>query len=183
LTTRNETELVQLCLARKREGQYALYNKYSDAMYNICCRMIPRTNEAEEVMQDAFITIFNKIESYSYESTLGAWIKRIVINKCIDHLRLKKNLFIEIDEKTMDQPSVKEENLDINISILNNAIKALPDGYRTVFSLYALEGYDHEEIAHILNISEQTSKSQYHRAKEKLRNMIISSGDINRLYN
>jgi RNA polymerase sigma-70 factor (ECF subfamily) len=172
-----------MCLANQREGQYALYKKYSDAMYNICCRMIPRKNEAEEVLQDAFVVIFRKLDTFTFESTLGAWVKRIVINKCIDHLRMKKQSFIEIDDRTLEQPMIAEEPADINVVIINNAISSLPDGYRTVFTLYAMEGYDHEEIAHILNISEQTSKSQYHRAKEKLKQMIIASGDINRLYN
>jgi RNA polymerase sigma factor (sigma-70 family) len=179
----NEAELVQMCLANNREGQHYLYNKYCDAMYNICCRMISNSYQAEEVLQDAFLTVFNKIEKYTFESTLGAWIKRIVINKCIDHLRQRKMQFSELTDNEREVAETDEEGLDINVKILHKAIEALPDGYRTVFSLYAIEGYDHEEIAHILKISEQTSKSQYHRAKEKLKQMIKEGGDINKLYN
>ncbi len=145
--------------------------------------MIAKTDEAEEVLQDAFLTIFDKIDSFSFQSTLGAWIKRIVINKCIDHLRLKKIKWEEVNEQTTMIAEEEEPNADININIIQNAIDILPDGYRTIFTMYAIEGFDHEEIGQVLNISEQTSKSQYHRAKEKLKNIIISSGNINQIYN
>ncbi len=178
----SESELVQLCIEKKRHGQHSLYLKYSDAMFNICSRMIVNTVEAEEILQDAFITIFDKIDGFSFQSTLGAWIKRIVINKCIDHLRLKKQMWIELNDSVAAIPEVIEEKVEINAHIINDAISILPNGYRTVFTLYAIEGYDHEEIAQVLNISEQTSKSQYHRAKEKLKSTILSNGSINRLY-
>lgn len=179
----SESELVQLCINKKRHGQHALYQKYADAMYNICCRMIATTAEAEEVLQDAFLTIFDKIDSFSFQSTLGAWIKRIVINKCIDHLRLKKHSWTELNESIIAIPDNQVDIPNVNIKLINDVVTALPSGYRTVFTLYAIEGYDHEEIAQVLNISEQTSKSQYHRAKEKIKELIIKSGNINNLYN
>ncbi len=178
----SESELVQLCIERKRHGQQALYHKYSDAMYNLCCRMLSTTAEAEEILQDAFITIFDKIGTFSFQSTLGAWIKRIVVNKCIDHLRLKKNNWLELNDSVIAIPDTIDESVSINIHVINDAISTLPNGYRTVFSLYAIEGYDHEEIAQVLNISEQTSKSQYHRAKEKLKEIITSNGNLGKLY-
>jgi RNA polymerase sigma factor (sigma-70 family) len=179
----SENELVKQCINQSRSAQLALYQKYSDAMFNTCCRMLPVSSDAEETLQDAFVTIFEKIDTFSFQSTLGAWIKRIVVNKCIDQLRLKKQMWAELNEQMSSIPDQAEEPISVNMQVVNDAIIGLPDGYRTVFSLYAIEGYDHEEIAQILNISEQTSKSQYHRAKEKLKTTIASSGNINKLYN
>ncbi len=177
-----EKQLIDKCLAKDRQGQFELYKKYSDAMYNICRRMIVREEESQEVLQDAFITIFDKLQTYNYQSSLGAWIKRIVINKCIDHLRVKKELFFEMEESILNIPMMEEEPAHINVRIINDAISQLPSGFRTVFSLYAMEGYDHEEISQIMGISEQTSKSQYHRAKAKLKDLLSHKDNIDKLF-
>lgn len=177
-----EHELVAGCLAGSRMAQYRLYHKYADAMYNICCRITNDPEAASEVMQDAFIMVFQNIGSHSQQSTLGAWIKRIVINKCIDYMRLKKMVFQEVTENLDYAADAEEELPGINISLIKRAIASLPDGYRVVFTLYTLEGYDHSEIAQILNVSEQTSKSQYHRARVKMQEWLMKDENRHLLY-
>ncbi|MBK8701043.1 MAG: sigma-70 family RNA polymerase sigma factor [Saprospiraceae bacterium] len=170
-------------MAGLRAAQHRLYQKYADAMYNICCRMTNDSEAASEVLQDAFMAVFEKIATYNHQSTLGAWIKKIVIHKCIDYIRLKKMSFAEINESITAIPETDETPVHINVDVIREAISQLPEGYRLVFTLYAMEGYDHEEIAQILKISEQTSKSQYHRAKGKIKEWIYKNGQMEALYN
>lgn len=144
-------------------------------MYNICLRMVNNRMDAEDVLQNAFIEVFRGIKSYSGKSTIGAWIKRIVINNNIDFLKKRRIYFEEID----DRLEVIEEQdntyaADYDLAVVKHNIGLLPDGYRVVFSLYLLEGYDHKEIAEILGVTEATSKSQYSRAKKKLKELIAS---------
>ena len=144
-------------------------------MYNICLRMVSNRMDAEDVLQNAFVEVFRGLKSFKGTSTLGAWIKRIVINNNIDFLKKKRIYFEEVDDRLEvvedKQPSVSER---YDVSIVKHNIGLLPDGYRVVFSLYLLEGYDHKEIGEILGVSEATSKSQYSRAKKKLKEMIAS---------
>jgi RNA polymerase sigma factor (sigma-70 family) len=169
-------DIVEACKRGDRKAQFELYKLYSKAMYNICMRMLGSAENAEDALQNAFVDVFTKLESFRFESTIGAWIKRIVINNCINSLKKRRIDFIELTENaqksTQGDPSVLEPIL--NVSAIQNAIQQLSDGYRTVFNLYALEGYDHEEIGEILGISEATSKSQYSRAKAKLREVLKS---------
>jgi RNA polymerase sigma factor (sigma-70 family) len=169
-------DIVEACKRGDRKAQFELYKLYSKAMYNICMRMLGSAENAEDALQNAFVDVFTKLESFRFESTIGAWIKRIVINNCINLLKKRRIDFIELTENaqksTQGDPSVSEPIL--NVSAIQNAIQQLSDGYRTVFNLYALEGYDHEEIGEILGISEATSKSQYSRAKAKLREVLKS---------
>lgn len=135
--------------------------------------MLNNEMDAEDVLQNSFVDVYSHLESFNFEATPGAWIKRIVINNCINHLK-KKRLQFEDLSQVPNIPQVNEEEPIINLSVekVKTAMSLLSDGYRTVFSLYALEGYDHGEIAEILGISESTSKSQYHRAKEKIRTIL-----------
>jgi RNA polymerase sigma-70 factor (ECF subfamily) len=137
--------------------------------------MVNNRMDAEDVLQNAFIEVFKGIKSYQGKSTIGAWIKRIVINNNIDFLKKRRIYFEEID----DRLDVKEEESEVttsnyDLSIVKHNIALLPDGYRVVLSLYLLEGYDHKEIGEILSITEATSKSQYSRAKKKLKKLIAS---------
>lgn len=118
-----------------------------------------------------------KLDSFRNESTIGAWIKRIVINKCINFLKSKRLQFTELSEKLSEptEESTHENESRFSVETINRAIGILPEGYRVVFSLYALEGYDHEEIGEILGISEQTSKSQFSRAKARLRETLTAA--------
>ena len=168
------SELVELCCKGNRSAQYRLYEMYSRAMYNICLRMVPSQMEAEDLLQTSFVDVFRKIHSYRGEATIGAWIKRIVINNCINSLKKKKLKTSEWDERYINIPDYSEEKYDpSDVMKIKKAVTELPDGYRIVFSLYAMEGYDHQEIGEILGVTEATSKSQYSRARKKIRELIV----------
>jgi len=148
-----------------------LYRLYCKAMYNTALRIVIDRAEAEDILQESFITAFHNLKNYREEATFGAWLKRIVVNKSLNVLR--KRSTIELSSEFNDLP--EEENGEDQISgfpfsvdQVKVAIAKLPDGYRTVLTLYLLEGYDHSEISHIMNIDENTSKSQLSRAKKKL---------------
>lgn len=144
-------------------------------MYNVGYRIVNNSEEAEDVLQDAFISAFNNLERYRGDSTFGAWLKRIVINKAINYLNKKKPERMPDDERwdVREEEVVDElEGFPFTVEKVRAAIEALPDGYRSVLSLYLVEGYDHGEIAEILGITESTSKSQYNRAKKKLKELL-----------
>lgn len=168
-------ELIVSCKKQNPDAQKALYRAYSVAMYNICLRMLANKQDAEDALQDAFIKVFRSINTYQGKSTPGAWIKRIVINKCVD--QLKKRPHVDWSDETYNETSERTEQVgeSIDSDTINAAIRELPDGCRMVFNLKILEGYDHQEIAEILNISVNTSKSQLHRAKQLLRCSLLKT--------
>jgi len=145
-------------------------------MLNIAMRMVNNYAEAQDVLQEAFVKAFRNLHTFKGDSTFGAWLKRIVVNMSINHLKKRKIQWVSMDTmysdiaERSDSPPPQESAW--NMEQIRRAIMKLPDGYRMVLSLYLLEGYDHKEIAHILGISEATSKSQYSRAKRKLKNML-----------
>jgi len=169
-------EIIELSKAGNSKAQYQLYKLYSKAMFNICTRMMNNKEEAEDLLQESFTEAFIKLDSFRYESAFGAWLKRIVINKCINAIKKKKAEMIlsdnihKYDEKEEEETNYSE--IEMNVKNIHKAIEKLPDGYRVIFSLYLLEGYDHTEIAQILGISESTSKSQYMRAKQKIKELL-----------
>ena len=171
--TQTHRDLIERCRAGDRAAQFELYKLYARAMYNTALRMVRHPHDAEDVLQSIFIEVFSKLESFRYESSIGAWIKRITINKSINFLKSRRLVFTELTVNT-DRAEMSEGAAEPVFSVekINRAIAELPDGYRVVFSLYAMEGYDHEEIGQILGVSEATSKSQYSRAKSKLREML-----------
>jgi RNA polymerase sigma factor (sigma-70 family) len=156
-------DIVEACKRGDRKAQFELYKLYSKAMYNICVRMLGSAENAEDALQNAFVDVFTKLESFRFESTIGAWIKRIVINNCINALKKRRMEFAELTDNTQkhDEGDSREGGTGssvsapiLNVSAIQSAIQQLSDGYRTVFNLYALEGYDHEEIGQVLGISE-----------------------------
>lgn len=169
-------ELVQACAAGDRKAQFELYRLYSQAMYNICLRMLNDQEDAEDLLQQSFIDVFLKLDSFRFESSIGAWIKRIVVNNCINFLKKRRLTIQSLDDERMggfsENPDDDLHESHLGVKEVKNAISQLPDGYRVVFTLYMFEGYDHKEIADILNITEATSKSQYSRAKKKLRELL-----------
>ncbi len=168
-----QRELVERCIKGERTAQYNLYRLYSRGMYNICLRMLNNSMEAEDVLQESFVDVYKKLHTFKYESTPGAWIKRIVVNNCINKLRKKKLVLEDIDEgRFVVEEEVEVSDNSLAVNKIKKAMNYLPDGYRVIFSLYAIEGYDHQEIGQIMNISESTSKSQYSRAKKKIRELI-----------
>ena len=168
-------EIIELSKNGNPKAQFQLYKLYSKAMFNICVRMLNNKEEAEDLLQDSFCDAFMKLDTFRYESSFGAWLKRIVINKCINSISKKKVDLVYPDHKV--EPETTEEevdygNIEFDVGRIHNAVEQLPDGYRVIFSLYALEGYDHKEISQIMSISESTSKSQYLRAKQKIKDIL-----------
>lgn len=170
----NQQSIIDRCKHGDEKAFEQLYTLYAKAMYNVAYRVTGREEEAEDVLQDAFISAFKNIHAYRGDSPFGAWLKRIVINKGINVLRNRKQDIVPVDEKTElipeEEPFVYKEEL--SVEKVRKALMQLPDGYRNVLSLYLLEGYDHQEIAEILQINESTSKSQLNRAKAKLKDIL-----------
>ncbi len=167
-------DVIAQCLKGDSGAQHQLYNLYAKAMYNICYRMTNDVDEASDVLQEAFISAFNNLGTYKGTASFGAWLKKIVVNKSINHIRSKKMNLVSLDEvEPVSEDVVNDEDLYLDIEKIKSGIELLPDGYRIVFSLYLLEGYDHKEISQILGITESTSKSQYNRAKAKLRKLLL----------
>ncbi|RXQ94403.1 sigma-70 family RNA polymerase sigma factor [Ancylomarina salipaludis] len=173
-------DLIDACRQGNAKAQFEIYKLYYKAMYNSCLRILNNTQEAEDVMQEAFLSAFDKINSYKGEVSFGAWLKRIVVNKALDYLKKNKIDCLPIDDKIhqfSEEVTEKEEFTTNNIDLIKQAIEQLPSGYRIVLSLYLIESYDHEEIAKILNISASTSRSQYNRAKKKLIQILSQTTD------
>ncbi|WP_027393559.1 MULTISPECIES: RNA polymerase sigma factor [Aquimarina] len=162
-------DLIEKSKSGDRNSQYKLYELYVDAMYNVSMRIVSIREDAEDIIQDSFVDAFKNLTSFRYESTFGSWLKRIVINKSINHLKLKKIPITPIDKHEYHiTEEVKESINTRDIEKIKKGITKLPDGYKQIINLYLIEGYDHIEISEILEISSSTSKSQYHRAKKKL---------------
>lgn len=167
-------ELIHRLKSGDRKAQYQFYATYADAMYNICCRMLPNEMDAQDVLQTSFMDSFRHMDKYDFRATVGAWLKRIVINNCINHLRRKKLMIVELEDRSTFEPEPDIPESHINIDVVKESIRELSDGYRAVLNLYLFEGYDHNEIGEILNISASTSKSQYSRAKQRLKRILIN---------
>ena len=149
-------------------------------MFNIAMRVINNEDEAADVLQEAFVDAFGRMADFRQETTFGLWMKQIVINKSISHLRKRKLDLValdEIDTEAIPEPEDADtEELELQVRQVHSAIQQLPDGYRVVLTLYLLEGYDHEEISHILKISENTSRTQFMRARRKLVEILKHNG-------
>jgi len=164
--------LVVECKKGSKKACYELYRLYSKAMLNVAFRIVGNIAEAEDVLQEAFVDAFSKLKDFRQDTTFGLWLKQIVVNRSINLLRKRRLELIELEGEQIeniadDEPDDAEET-QYQAARVKEAIKELPDGYRVVISLYLLEGYDHEEIGQILNISENTSRTQFLRAKRKL---------------
>jgi RNA polymerase sigma factor (sigma-70 family) len=161
----DEQNLIAACIARDRLAQKTLYNRYKRAMYTLAYRITGNFETANEVLQDGFLQVFKGLENFKGESTLGAWIKTIIVRTA--YKKLKTNvLYIELP------PQYEQEKMDWGTSLdaeyLEKAIQSLPDGFRTIFTMIEIEGYSHRETGDILGISEGTSKSQLFYAKKRL---------------
>lgn len=168
-------ELITRCRAGERDAFYRIYQLYVKAMYNVGFRITGREDDAEDVVQEAFTSAFSNLDSYRGEASFGAWLKRIVVNKAINVLKRRKHEALPEDDQWDVPEDIGEDETEyhgLTVERVKKAIHHLPDGYRAVLSLYLLEGYDHQEIGEILNISESTSKSQLNRAKSKLKELL-----------
>ncbi len=161
--------LVEKCKDGHRGSQNELFHLYVDAMYNTAMRMLGSKEDSEDIIQDSFLEAFKNLKSFRYESTIGAWLKRIVVNKCINFLKMKRIPVVAVEDHEYhltEEVTTSAENFDIGK--IKKGIAMLPKGFKQIINLYLIEGYDHIEIGDILDISVSTSKSQYHRAKKKL---------------
>ena len=170
--------IIEACKKGNEAARYQLYQLYAKAMYNVSYRMINNREEAEDMLQEAFTQAFMKLESFRYESSFGSWIKRIVVNTCINAIN-KRKVDLTYCEEIYDGDLVEEEEAqpEFTVQSVNRAMEKLPEGSRMVFSLYLLEGYDHGEIAQILSITESTSKSQFMRAKRRVAELLREQRD------
>ena len=162
--------LIEGCRTNDSECQLQLYRIYYRSMYNTAVRMLHHTAEAEDCMQEAFLKAFTRIDSYQNEVSFGSWLKRIVVNTCLDELRKRKLEFAETDKlpEAAEDPFDFDCGSEMTADCIKRCIGELPDNYRVIISLFLLEGYDHEEIAEILHITNAASRTLLHRAKQKL---------------
>jgi len=166
-------DLIDGCRDGDPKAQFQIYKLYYKAMYNTCLRIVNDSMEAEDIMQESFLSAFEKINTYSGTVSFGAWLKKIVINRSLDALNKKKTVLEEIDSHPaiIDdsyEDTLYMEEVETKVEEIKKAIEKLPDGYRIILSLYLIEGYDHDEISEILSISSSTSRSQLSRARQKL---------------
>ncbi|WP_372944781.1 RNA polymerase sigma factor [Muriicola sp.] len=164
-------DLVERCKANDRSAQMALYRQYCDGMFCVAMRFVRERDDAEDLVQEAFIKAFRKIQQFRGEVTFGAWLKRIVVNKCLDFLKSKRERLISIEEHELQLAEEPDWTVEREVSVdgVLEAMERLPEKYREVLQLYLLEGYDHKEIAEILHMTPVASRTRLMRGKEYLR--------------
>lgn len=175
--SKTDQELLKGCLNGKRSAQKALYEKYRVSLFGVCLRYANSRQEAEDMLQDGFIKIFGDLYQYRPIGPLGGWMRRVVVNVALQHIRRRKKLFPVIDMAQVADKYEAEEDIfsEFGKKELVKMIQQLPAGYRAVFNMYVIEGYSHQEIAEQLKVNINTSKSQLSRAKAALRKMLEKS--------
>jgi RNA polymerase sigma-70 factor (ECF subfamily) len=174
-----QTAVVRKACKGDADAQAWLYQQYSRSMFNICTRMTGNRSDAEDILQESFIIAFRSLHQLKEEVQFGGWLKRIVVNECIRHS--KKSFYWSEWEDERNNQLVADETewwKTVDFSIIHREIKGLPDGCRQVFNLYVVEDFSHRDIAEKLGISESTSKSQYHRARQLLKERITKQLQI-----
>jgi RNA polymerase sigma factor (sigma-70 family) len=169
----SEQELIDECRKGNRVAQKALYEKYCRKLLVVCLRYSKTTAEAEDILQEGFVKVFNAIKDFRQESKLETWITRIMVNTALNVQRRKLYLYPMLDVEEIDLPEEEVSISGIHFNQLLEMIQALPQGCQVVFNLFAIEGFSHKEIAEQLGISEGTSKSQYARAKSLLQQRLL----------
>lgn len=175
------SELIESCKSNNREAQYKLYSLLSGKMFAVCLRYAKNKEEAEDILQEGFIKVFKKMDSFRNEGSFEGWTRRIFVNTAIEHFRRKKYL-LPVTEKEENTIEGKYTSVldDLGAKDIMALVQELSPGYRTVFNMYVVEGYTHKEIADQLGISEGTSKSQLSRAKVILQDMVRTHIDSQR---
>lgn len=170
-----EKELIKGCIGDDKSCQKALFSKYAGKMLTVCRRYARHQAEAEDMLQDAFIKIFANLKQFNFQGSFEGWIRRIVVNTALKSIKKssfrKEQIGVEFLPETSSEPIILAQ---LNEEVLLNLIKELPDGYRFVFNLYAIEGFSHQEIAEQLGIEASTSRSQLAKARKFLQNKIIA---------
>jgi RNA polymerase sigma factor (sigma-70 family) len=174
-----EKELIEGCVRKDTRCQRALFERYAGTMLSVCRRYASDQKEAEDMLQETFIRVFSYVDQFKFQGSLEGWIKRITVNASLRVLQNKKVRFSEIKEDHHEYPTVDAFALSsLGAAELLKLISHLPDGYRTVFNLYAIEGYTHEEIADLLHIKPASSRSQLSKARSLLKEQITSRQKI-----
>jgi RNA polymerase sigma-70 factor (ECF subfamily) len=170
----SEESLVEGCRRKNERAQRTFYEKFSPQMYPLCLRYLREVNAAEDVMISGFMKAFDKIHTYSGKGSLGAWVRRIMINQALEYLRKNRTMHLQLNVENVDyHPELSYAPEHLEAEDLMDMVCRLPLGYRTVFNLYAIEGYSHKEIGELLDISENTSKSQLSRARALLQKILL----------
>jgi len=168
-------DLLDRCIDGDKKAQFEIYRLYYKSMYNSSLRIVDVPEEAEDIMQESFLMAFHKLKTYSGDVSFGAWLKKIVINRSLDVLRKRKVLFEELHAELPIVNEPEPETASITVEEIKAAINSLSDGYRTILSLILLEGYDHEEVSEILGIKNVTSRTQFSRARQRLREILTDN--------
>ena len=165
-----DRELIERCLSQDPKAQETLYRRFAPKMYGVCLRYARNTLEAEDILQEGFIKVFTYLKDYRFEGTLDGWVHRTIVNTAINYYRQQIREWSEINIDRADISKASKENIIDTLSLMDllDIIQELPEGFRLVFNLYVIEGYNHQEIGQMLNISESTSKSQLSRARAAL---------------
>lgn len=163
----SEYELIRKCIERNEQAQSELYHKYSGKLMTLCLRYAPSQELAQDMFQDGFIKIFNKLDQFDGSGSIDSWLRRVMVNTCLDHLRRIKRRGgqLEVQDDLLNNETEVGVEDQLGEKDLLKLVQKLPEGYRTVFNMFAIEGYSHKEIAKELNIAENTSKSQYRKAR------------------
>lgn len=176
-----EKELVQACIQNDRKAQLELYNHFKIKMYGLCLRFGHNKEEAEDMLQEGFFKVFRDLHQFKRQVPLGAWIRKVIVNAALMHLRKRNRSWVPTTELEKHVGEFKTEGsiqFQMNAAEIIHAIQGLPTGFRTIFNLFAIEGYSHREIAEKLGISESTSRSQYTRARATLQKQLVKQGVV-----
>ena len=179
----DEEQLVKKCLEKDTLAQKQLFEFYSRRMMGVCLRYSKDSEEAQDVLQMGFVKVFEKLHMYNFKGSLESWIRKIIVNTALDNIRKNKKFMndVEMDKVDYQLHNHNENALDsLSAQDLLKVIQEMPPGFRTVFNMFAIEGYSHKEIAEELNISVNTSKSQYSRARAHLQKILIEENIIYR---
>jgi len=170
----SETDLINACKKQHSKAQKVLYEKYASSMLGLCRRYVKGAMEAEDVMIRGFMKVFSKINLFEGKGSFEGWMKRIMINEALGYIRKNKAMYLETDIEVADKkPDFDKLSTELEAKDLLKMINELPSGYRTIFNLYAIEGYSHKEIGELLGINENTSKSQLSRARMHLQKKLL----------
>lgn len=169
-----QIDLIERCKNNDRKAQLKLYRQYCDGMFTVAVRFLKNPDDAEDVLQESFIKAFQKIHQFSGEVTFGAWLKRIVINKCIDFVKSRKMEYVELAEHRMQVEEDEDWSVapEISMEEVQKAMDRLPEKYKYVVKLYLIEGYDHKEISEILDITPTTCRTRLLRGKGYLKELL-----------
>lgn len=178
----DDERLVKQCLKGKRSAQKHFYERFSEKMFGVCLRYVKQHDAAQDVLQDGFIKVFQNLQKYNNKGSLEGWVRRVIVNTALDYLRKEKTKGYSVQVEDVSYRLEKNDFIIERLSAndLLKIIHTLPEGYKTVFNMYAIEGYSHKEIAAKLDISENTSKSQYSRAKAQIRDLLEKIETIER---